>query len=96
MSTLREKKAKLKTTIQSAHLEGSAFRKINDPGECATLLTIQLEDQKTAEEVAHAPGSKTSHQALDGTCMITWSKFWLTVMKMGYLLYHKNMLPKNG
>jgi dTDP-4-amino-4,6-dideoxygalactose transaminase len=59
LATLREKKARFKQAITSAHLEALEFRKINDPGECATLLTIQLEDTKTAQEVARALGSKT-------------------------------------
>ncbi len=59
LGTLRTNKSRLKTIIESAHLEGLTFRKINDPGECATLLTIQLDDQKSAEAVAQALGSKT-------------------------------------
>jgi dTDP-4-amino-4,6-dideoxygalactose transaminase len=93
LSILREKKTKLKTAIQSAHLEGLEFRKINDPGECATLLTIQLEDQKTAEEVAKALGSKTvirsGWHVYDNMEQILAHRD-----ENGNLLYHKHMLPK--
>jgi dTDP-4-amino-4,6-dideoxygalactose transaminase len=63
LSALRYKKARLKQAIASAHLEGLMFRKIHDAGECATLLTIQLEDQQTAKDVAQALGSKTVDQS---------------------------------
>lgn len=56
---LRTKKQRFKQAIQSAHLEGLQFRKINDPGECATLLTILLKDASTAQKVAETLGSKT-------------------------------------
>ncbi|HEX9013914.1 MAG TPA: DegT/DnrJ/EryC1/StrS family aminotransferase [Anaerolineaceae bacterium] len=56
---LREKKARFKQAIASAHLEGLSFRKIHDPEECATLLTVQLEDVSTAQQVARALKSKT-------------------------------------
>jgi dTDP-4-amino-4,6-dideoxygalactose transaminase len=63
LATLREKKARFKEAIAAAHLEALEFRKINDPGECATLLTIQLEDTRIAQEVAQALGSKTIDQS---------------------------------
>ncbi len=44
LKTLREKKARFKNALIDARLEGLSFRTINDPGECATLLTIQTED----------------------------------------------------
>lgn len=59
LSLLRAKKARFKQAILSAHLEGLQFRKINDPGECATLVTLLLEDSVTAQKVAETLGSKT-------------------------------------
>ena len=59
LHSLRTKKDRFKQGIQSAHLEGLQFRKINDPGECATLLTILLEDATTAQKVAETLGTKT-------------------------------------
>jgi len=59
LSLLRAKKARFKQAILSAHLEGLQFRKVNDPGECATLITLLLEDSITAQKVAEKLGSKT-------------------------------------
>jgi dTDP-4-amino-4,6-dideoxygalactose transaminase len=93
LGTLRENKSRLKKAIESAHLEGLSFRKINDPGECATLLTIQLDDKKSAEAVAHALGSKTVIQSgwhvYDNMEQILAHRD-----EKGDLLYHKHMLPK--
>jgi dTDP-4-amino-4,6-dideoxygalactose transaminase len=59
LGMLREKKARFKKQLEDAHLEGMQFRRINDPGECATLLTIQAVDAKTAQVAAQALGTKT-------------------------------------
>lgn len=63
LATLREKKARFKQALVSAHLESLHFRKINDPGECATLLTVQLEDQPAAQAAARVLGTKTVDQS---------------------------------
>lgn len=93
LHTLRTKKARFKQAIQSAHLEGLQFRKINDPGECATLITILLEDAPTAQKVAEALGSKTVSKS-----------GWHVYNNMEQILnytdregkkhFEKNMLPK--
>jgi len=93
LNTLREKKARFKQAIIEAHLEGLSFRTINDPGECATLLTIQLEDSSTAQKVAGALKTKTVDQS-----------GWHVYNNMeqilafhgpdGKPLYHQHMLPK--
>lgn len=94
LSTLRQKKARLKQAIQDAHLEGLGFRRINDPaGECATLLTIQLEDTPTAKKVAETLGSKTVDQS-------GWHVYNNMEQILAYNdpdgkpLYHQHMLPK--
>jgi dTDP-4-amino-4,6-dideoxygalactose transaminase len=94
LSMLREKKARFKQAIQAAHLEGLSFRKINDPaGECATLLTIQLEDVETAQMVAKTLGSKTVDRS-------GWHVYNNMEQILGFTgpdgepLFHKHMLPK--
>ena len=93
LNTLRTNKSRLKTNIGSAHLEGLSFRKINDPGECATLLTIQLDDQKSAEAVAKTLGSKTIIRS-------GWHVYGNMEQilahrdEKGELLYSPHMLPK--
>lgn len=93
ISMLRTKKARFKEAIASAHLEGLTFRKINDPGECATLLTIQLDDVTTAGRVAKALSSKTVDQS--GWHVYNNMEHILAhTDRNGKKLYHKNMLPK--
>jgi 8-amino-3,8-dideoxy-alpha-D-manno-octulosonate transaminase len=94
LAALRQKKARFKQAIQAAHLEGLGFRKINDPdGECATLLTIQLEDTPTAKKVAEALQSKTVDQS-------GWHVYNNMEQILAYNdpdgkpLYHQHMLPK--
>ncbi len=90
---LREKKARFKQAIQSAYLEGLSFRKINDPGECATLLTVQLDDVETAQMVAKTLGSKTVDRS-------GWHVYNNMEQILGFTgpdgqpLFHKHMLPK--
>jgi dTDP-4-amino-4,6-dideoxygalactose transaminase len=59
LATLKEKKSKLKQAIQAGGIRNMSFRRINDPGECATLLTMQFESQEVAGHVARALDSKT-------------------------------------
>jgi dTDP-4-amino-4,6-dideoxygalactose transaminase len=93
LGTLRAKKARFKKAIDSAHLEGLAFRKINDPQECGTLLTIQLDDLQTAADVAKALGSKTVDQS-------GWHVYNNMEQILAYAgpdgkpAFHQHMLPK--
>lgn len=58
LAMLRERKNMLKQLI--AQIPGVGFRKINDePGECATLLTLLFKDKKTADKFGAAIGSQT-------------------------------------
>ena len=94
LAALRTKKARFKGRIEAAHLEGLAFRKINDPaGECATLLTIQLEDQRTAEQAAQALKSKTVIRS--GWHVYNNMEQILALQdENGRPLYQKHMLPR--
>lgn len=57
LTTLREKKAKLKGLLQG--LPHISFRKINDEeGECATLLTIIFDTKELAEKFCETTGGK--------------------------------------
>ena len=56
---LREKKARFKAAIAAAGLKGMTFRKINDPGEIATMLTVMFPDTGTTRKAAAALGTKT-------------------------------------
>ncbi len=59
LAELKRKKKLFKDTIMEGDIKHMRFRKINDPGECATLLTVIFETSKMAEKVAKALGSKT-------------------------------------
>ena len=57
LTTLREKKAKLKSYL--ADLPNVSFRKINDAdGECATLLTLLFDTPELAEKFGEKIGAK--------------------------------------
>ena len=59
LHTLREKKTKLKDAIIAGGIQNMDFRRINDPGECHTLLTVLFKDISTAHLVAEALGTTT-------------------------------------
>jgi len=93
LGTLRAKKARFKQAIAAAHLEGLTFRKINDPEECGTLLTIQLDDLKAAADVARALGSKTVDQS-GWHVYNNMEQILAYVGPGGKAAFHKNMLPQ--
>jgi len=59
VALLRDKKNKFKKAIDAGGIRNMKYRKINDPGECCTMLTVLFEDPKVADRVAKALGSKT-------------------------------------
>lgn len=61
MSTLHEKKKRLKDAISS--IEGIGFRKINDEAECGTILTLLFEDKDKAEKFCEKIRTKTVHNS---------------------------------
>jgi len=61
LSTLHKKKKRLKDAISS--VEGIGFRKINDEGECATLLTLLFKDAETADKFCKKAGTKTIYHS---------------------------------
>ena len=61
LETLRASKKIMKDEI--AKVPGAMFRTINDPGECATLLTLKFETQEKAEAFASAMGTRTVHHS---------------------------------
>jgi dTDP-4-amino-4,6-dideoxygalactose transaminase len=62
VTTLREKRSKLKKLISEA--EGFKFRILNDPeGDCGTLCTVIFNTRELAVNVSKALGSKTIDQS---------------------------------
>ena len=62
LETLRENKALLKEEI-TRRVPGLKFRVINDPGECATLLTVLFDSRERAEAVADKLGTRTARMS---------------------------------
>ena len=93
LTALRQKKRKFKEAIQAGNIRNMCFRRINDPDECATLLTVQFESPEVADRVAQALCSKTIYYS-----------GWHVYNNMEQLLayqdasgkqpYRKHMLPK--
>jgi len=61
ISMLKEKKKKLKDSIKG--IKGIGFRKINDDGECGTLLTLLFDKSDKAEKFCKIIGSKTLYNS---------------------------------
>ncbi len=59
LALLREKKKRFKDAIAAGGIRNMSFRRINDPGEIATLLTVFFPDEATTRKVAAALGTKT-------------------------------------
>ena len=90
---LKEKKAAFKKLVCDAGIEGMYFRKINDPDECATLLTVIFQVKETAKRIAKALGTKTVSES--GWHVYNNMEQILAVTdERTNLLYRKHMLPK--
>jgi len=93
LATLRQKKKRFKEAIQAGGLRHLGFRCINDPGECATLLTVQFEDEAVTQKVVQALETKTVYNS--GWHVYNNMEQLLAVRdSRGRRLYRKNMLPK--
>jgi dTDP-4-amino-4,6-dideoxygalactose transaminase len=93
LAMLREKKAKFKQPIADAQIPGMTFRKINDPDECATLLTVIFADPKEATRIAKALGTKTVAES--GWHVYNHMEQILAVVdERGEKRYHAHMLPQ--
>lgn len=54
VQTLKTKKTLFKDAITAGGIRNMKFRKINDPDECHTILTVLFHDARTARQVARA------------------------------------------
>lgn len=93
LQMLKEKKAHFKNAILAGDIKNMAFRKINDPDECHTLLTILFKDAPTAQRVAEALGTTT----LDHSGWHVYNNMEQILAytdSEGNKLYHKHILPQ--
>ncbi|HUX21940.1 MAG TPA: DegT/DnrJ/EryC1/StrS family aminotransferase, partial [Spirochaetia bacterium] len=93
VATLREKKRRFKDHLASAGIDGMSFRKINDPGEIATMLTVMFPDDRTTRKVAEALATKTLsesgwHVYNNMEQILNWKD------PAGKKRYNKGMLPQ--
>jgi dTDP-4-amino-4,6-dideoxygalactose transaminase len=58
VARLREQKRKFKAAIAAGGIRGMEYRRINDPGEICTMLTVLFPDEKTTRAAAAALGTK--------------------------------------
>jgi len=93
LNLLKEKKKKFKQKVAEAAIPGMGFRKINDPEECATLLTVLFEDKGVAARVAKALRTKTVSES--GWHVYNHMEQILAVSdEHGKKRYCKHMLPR--
>ena len=93
LAELKRKKKLFKDTIVEGKIKHMRFRKINDPGECATLLTVIFDTREMAERVAKALGSKTVDKS--GWHVYNNMEQLLSyVDREGKKPFRKHMLPK--
>lgn len=59
LAALRQKKSAFKQAIDAGGIRNMRYRRINDPGEIATMLTVLFPDEATTRKVAGALGVKT-------------------------------------
>jgi len=59
LSLLRQKKRKFKDAIAAGGIGNMSYRRINDVGEIATMLTVFFPDEAATRKVAAALGVKT-------------------------------------
>ena len=100
---LQERKAKLKDGVSK--IPGLGFRKINDKGECATLLTLLFNDKATADKFGSNIGATTiSHsgwhvynnmeQILEKKTSTEYNCPYVCEAYGQSIEYHKHMLPQ--
>lgn len=103
LETLRAKKAILKETLQG--IPGLGFRKINDPGECGTLLTLLLDSKERAEALCKIVGATTvstsgwhvynnMEQILNKVTAFPANCPYSCPLYKTQIEYHKHMLPQ--
>ena len=98
LETLRAKKKALKDQLQG--IDGLGFRKINDTGECATLLTLLFDTKEMAakfcEKAGTAPIAKSGWHVYNNMEQILDKKTWTDNHPFHNCdaHYSKHMLPQ--
>lgn len=93
LTLLKEKKEKFKKTLIEGGIKNIAFSKINDPGECNTLLTVLFKNKVIAQKAAKALKTKTLSES-GWHVYNNMEQILAYVNQEGKKLFRKNMLPQ--
>ncbi len=93
LKLLKEKKKKFKSVIIEGGIKNITFNKINDPGECNTILTILFKDKIIAQHVAKALKTKTLSES-GWHVYNNMEQILSYIDQKGNKPFKKNMLPK--
>lgn len=93
LKLLKEKKEKFKNVIIEGGIKNITFNKINDPGECNTILTILFKDKIIAQHVAKALKTKTLSES-GWHVYNNMEQILSYIDQKGNKPFKKNMLPK--
>jgi 8-amino-3,8-dideoxy-alpha-D-manno-octulosonate transaminase len=93
LQLLKDKKKKFKDAIIAGGIKNMWFRKINDPEECHTLLTVLFKDADTAARVAKTLDSITVSNS-GWHVYNNMEQILSHTDSEGNKLYHKHMLPQ--
>lgn len=93
LKLLKEKKKKFKNVIIEGGIKNITFNKINDPGECNTILTILFKDKIIAQHVAKALKTKTLSES-GWHVYNNMEQILSYIDQKGNKPFKKNMLPK--
>jgi len=93
LKLLKEKKEKFKKILFEGNIKNITFNKINDPGECNTILTILFKNKNIAQQVAKALGTKTLSKS-GWHVYNNMEQILSYVNQEGKIPFKKNMLPQ--
>lgn len=93
LKLLKEKKEKFKKTLFEGSIKNITFNKINDPGECNTILTILFKDKNIAQQAVKALGIKTLSKS-GWHVYNNMEQILSYVNQEGKMPFKKNMLPQ--
>lgn len=93
LKLLKEKKKKFKNVIIEGGIKNITFNKINDPGECNTILTILFKDKIIAQHVAKALKTRTLSES-GWHVYNNMEQILSYIDQKGNKPFKKNMLPK--
>jgi len=93
LKLLKEKKEKFRKALFEGSIKNITFNKINDPGECNTILTILFKDKNIAQQAVKALGTKTLSKS-GWHVYNNMEQILSYVNQEGKMPFKKNMLPQ--